>query len=409
MYGVLSMEQALIQTLNSQSRNMQIDVQVITLDDNLNHPYFASIDISKDNLSPIGICKVVAPYDAQILQYWNTYIGIIIISFNIKDLQQQNTNSLLFLQSNELSERIVNDEYNYSFICRIQKIKHKGKEIIVYFEDLGWKFLQKVPKEFRETYIANQPLDKAFQAICELLEVDFAYSIEDMQEYNFGADGYSVEKDGQVIETVETVLSKWKTQEEEEEENNPLDNQQYENQSLMEFDNKNKNNPNYVRNEPNNNNQINEEDEEGEEDKRNEELQKEFEKKIVNMFIGNNFYESKLTSNIMNYGNITVSSNNSASNNNEMSEVSSNDNSSSNNDSTNNNSSSNNSSSNNKKRNGWYNGQLYENGKISLSNEYVRTLTPQQALAKYKTGKNTYTKATLTRLLLRSGGSYLLS
>ena len=224
---------AFVQTLNSQSRNMQVDVQVITLDDNLNHPYFTSIDISKDNLSPIGIAKIIAPYDNQISKYWTVYTGIVILSFNLKELQQQNTNSSMFLQAHELSEHINNDEYNYSFICKVSKLKEKGKTIIVYLEDLGWKFLQKVPQEFRMQYIAGQPLDKAFQAICEFLGIEYAYSIEKLQEYNFGADGYSIEKEGQVIETVETVLSEWKTQTEEEEENNPLDDPQYEKMKIM--------------------------------------------------------------------------------------------------------------------------------------------------------------------------------
>ena len=309
------MEQALIQTLNSQTRNMQIDAQIITLDDNLTHPYFSSIDMSKDNVSPIGICKIAAPYDNQILRYWNTYIGTIIISFNIKDIQHQNTNSLYFLQEHELAERITNDEYNYSFICKISRVKHKGKTIIVYLEDLGWKFLQKVPREFRDAYIANQPVDKAFQAICEILGVEYAYSIEDLQEYTFGADGYSIQKDGQTIEEVETILSKWTTaveeveEEEEGEENDPLDSNMNENPSLIEFDNKNKNNSNYVRNEPKTNTDTSEneeEDEEKQKEEENEKLRAEFEKKIINLFIGNSYYESRLTDNILNYDNITV-------------------------------------------------------------------------------------------------------
>ena len=49
--------------------------------------------------------------------------------------------------------------------------------------------------------------------------VDFAYSIEDLSKFNFAADGYSIEKDGQVVEDVVTILSEWgKGNEEEEEE-----------------------------------------------------------------------------------------------------------------------------------------------------------------------------------------------
>lgn len=301
------MEQTIIQTLNSQSRNMQVDVRVITLDDNLFHPYFTSIDVSKDNLSPIGIAKAETVYANDIFKYWTKYTGTVIISFNMKETQHINTNSKQYAENNELPQRLTNDEYNYSLICKISKLRHKGKKIIIYFEDLGWKFLQKVPSEFRQTFIAGQPLDKAFQAICEFLEVDFAYSIKDLQEYNFGADGYSVEKDGTVIEDVETILSEQNAAEEEEnqeEEINPLDQEGYENPSLIEYDNEHKNDENYVRNDKQNNKQLEEKNEE--EDKELEKQQEEFDKKIINLFIGNTYYESNLTSNVMDYGKITI-------------------------------------------------------------------------------------------------------
>lgn len=296
------MEQAIIQTLNSQSKNMQIDVRVITLDDNLFHPYFTSIDISKDNLSPIGIAKAITVYSPDILNYWANYKGTVIMSFNMKEMKHLNTNSTEYAEAHELPQRLTNNEYNYSLICKISKMKQKGKEIIIYFEDLGWKFLQKVPSEFRNSFIAGQSLDKAFQAICEFLGVQFAYSVEALQEYNFSADGYSIEKDGEVIETVHTILSEEnKTQEEEEEEENPLDQEDYENQSLMEYDNEHKNDEDYLRNDRQNNTNIDESNEE-----ENSKIQEEFDKKIINLFIGNTYYESDLTSNILDYGRITI-------------------------------------------------------------------------------------------------------
>ena len=297
------MEQSIVKTLNSQTRNMQIDAQVITLDDNLFHPYFTSVDIAKDNLSPIGIAKGVTVYSEQVLKYWTNYIGTVIMSFNIKELKHINTNSAEYTDAHDLPQRVQNDQYNYSLICKVSKVKPKGQKITIYFEDLGWKFLQKVPQEFRNTYIAGQPLDQAFQAMCEFLGVEFAYSIEDLKEYNFGADGYSIEKEGQVIETVETVLSEWKSPEEQEEEENPLDSEDNTNPSLLEYDNKNKNNDDYERNEKNKNTKVKEQTEE---EVQKDKYQAEFDDKILNLFIGNTYYESDLTSNVMSYDKITV-------------------------------------------------------------------------------------------------------
>ena len=294
----------LVQTLDSQSKNMQVDVRVITLDDNLFHPYFTSIDISKNNLSPIGSAVAITLYSPDIFKYWTKYTGTIIFSFNMKELKHINTNSTEFAEAYKLPQRLENNQYNYSFIGKISKLKRKGKKIIIYFEDLGWKFLQKVPMEFRQQYIAGQPLDKAFQSICEFLGVEFAFSIADLQKYTFGGDGYSIQKEGQTIETVETVLSEWKTQEEKEKEENPLDDKYNENPSLIEFDKKNKNNKDYQRNDVNKEKNIESTNNDKEED--NNLQQEEFDKKILNLFIGNTFYESELTTNIMNYNNITV-------------------------------------------------------------------------------------------------------
>lgn len=392
------MEQSLIQTLNSQTKNMQVDVRVITLNDNLHHPYFTSIDISKDNLSPIGIGKIITVYSSDILKYWTNYTGIVVISFNMKESKNINTNSSNFTEAYGLPERLENNEYNYSLISKVSKIKHKGKQIIIYLEDLGWKFLQKVPKEFRETYIAGQSLDKAFQAICEFLGVDFAYSIKDLQEYNFGADGYSIEKEGEVIEIVETMLSKLKTQEEEEEENNPLDQEDYENPNLIEFDNENKNNEDYVRNDKQNNRQVNEPTEE---EKVVEEYEEEFNQKILDLFIGNTFYESKLTSNIMSYDSITITptSNSDTNINNNENSMTGVEIGESNDD------------QNNETNSPFLNItgglQLSKNdhGKKALNMSYIKTLTTTEA-AELAKKTNVYDNKTIKRLRRRALGAY---
>ena len=292
----------LFQALNSKGKNLQSNTQVITLTDNLSHPYFTIIDVSKNNSYPIGSVVLEAPYTPYISNYWIKYEGVVVISFELVSLKQTNTNSSQFLQSHELKQRINNEQYNYSFIGRVGQFKQKGNKFIIHIEDVGWKFLQKVPKDFRETYIANQPLGQAFQAICEFLGVDFAYSIEDLNEYTFGADGYSVTKDGQTIEDVETILSKWQT--ETQEETDELDDPINEDQELIDLDKQNKDNKNYVKNEKqdqkiqsNDNTDLQQQLDKHQED---------FDQKILDLFIGNSYYESDVDSNVLNYDKITV-------------------------------------------------------------------------------------------------------
>ncbi|MBR3208655.1 MAG: hypothetical protein IKF82_00145 [Bacilli bacterium] len=314
--------------LNKNGKNVQVNVEVITLADNLTHPYFSLIDISKNNFYPIGIAVMEMPYDIQILNYWRKYTKEVVISFNITDYQRFNTNSPSYIEEHELKNKIINKQYNYSFIGKVSRLKHKGNKIIIYFADLGWKFLQKVPKEFRTTYIANQSLDDAFQAMCEFLGVQFAYSIEDLHKYNFAPDGYSVQKDGQTIEDTTTILSEWGAPEEEEEEENStddLDDPAFESQGLMDYRKKKKkkkqqnNQPTSSSNNQNDssvasettNNEDDEQTSSIDEDTDDlsakiEKYQEEFENKILDLFRGNTYYESNLVDPVLNYDSITI-------------------------------------------------------------------------------------------------------
>lgn len=287
--------------INGISVDKQVIAQIITLKDGLSHPYFSSIDISRDNTSPIGIAKFCAVYDQQIMDYWATYDDVVVISFDIADLNRENTNSLNFSESNDLSGRTQNEEYNYSFICKVSRLKQKGKEIIIFLEDLGWKFLQKVPTEFRQTYIANQYLDDAFQAMCEFLDVHFAYSIEDLHQFQFGADGYSIQKDGQLIEEVQTILTTLVT--DASDAMDPLDDPIYEDQGLFDLLS---GKTDEAQDEDANTNQPLTENEDVSLEKKIEEHQEDFDKKILDLFIGNAYYDSDLVSPVLDYGRITI-------------------------------------------------------------------------------------------------------
>ena len=339
----------LSQLSNFQGLQLESDICVITVDDNISHTYCSKIKWEKDNRFPLGIAQLVMPYSEKVESYWSKYSGTVIIHANLNSHQQSitqamasnfpNTISLnlksiedkIDVELDKISNKLhlKNDEYNYSYIGKVSRFKQIGKTFIVFLEDLGWKFLQKVPKEFRETYIAGQTLDDAFQAICEFMGVEFAYSIEDLNQYNFSADGYSVEKDGQIIEDVSTILSEWSAKDDEEESDektedekladNLQDGQPFEASGLIELrrqQRKNNTNNNTVDSSLNSqiiNNDGNTENTEEEKqendttvfDKINE-YQQEFDNKIQDLFIGNTLYDSNVSDPILNYNWITI-------------------------------------------------------------------------------------------------------
>ena len=471
-------------TTLSNFNNIQLenDISVITLDDGINHTYCSKITWDQDNWMPIGSAKLIMPYSLDIEKYWIKYSGAVVIHANLNSMPQPKINETVHLDKDgqpkvslnlrhfkekqqeqekvEVKEtenkkhklaKINNDEYNYSFIGKVYRFKQVGKTFIIYLEDLGWKFMQKVPKEFRDSFIANQPLDDAFQAICEFMGIEFAYSIEDLHEYTFSADGYSVEKDGQVIEDVPSILKEWAngTEEEEEEEEtedesmaNALDSsvtpelgelKKHKKNSAKAKADKKKTQTNTSKNNKASNNvsnkainalstnqqENNDESttEDSEEDKNNtddinkkiEDFQEEFDEKIKDLFIGNRFYTSNIADPIMNYDWVTIEpkapANDTSSIGGATGGVGGDNTNNSNNTNGGNNfdNASARSSLQSRDRNGWYGGQLYQNGKIVLYASYINSLPPQQAKAKsQQTG--TYTHDTINKLKIRAQG-----
>ena len=419
---------------------LETDVVVITLADNLTHTYCSQLSWEKDNVAPMGTAKLTMPHSESIEKYWSTYTGTVVIHANLNNRQKKSkpmtpkkATSKISSEKDEKNRiRLQNDNYNYSFIGKVHKIKQTGKTFTIYLEDLGWKFLQKVPDEFRKTYVAGQTLDNAFQAICEFMGVDFAYSIEDLSGLNFAADGYSIEKDGAIIEDTPSIFDEFtKTDDEEETEEEKTEDEvmgeeiqgdkpfeapglvKYKNkQKQLEQDKKQANNQlsNQVNNKALNQlttNQQNESTTEEETQKENEKIeqyQEEFDEKIKDLFKGNTLYDSNVSDPILNYDWITVqptvtsTSTDSASS---SSLTNGGDSNSESNNSSNGAQPTTSSSLQKRDLNGWHNGQYYINGLIYLSDSYINSLSPSEAWAKYIRGQGVYRDGTLNRLRAR--------
>lgn len=300
-------------------------ISVITLDDNLEHNYLINMEWTKDNNLPVGYTYFTTLYQKEILQYWMTYKGIVIVNAQLiekdKEIKKQKAANNLpnsSLQSTAIQKINQNEYYNYSFIGRVNRAKQVGQSVQVHLEDVGWKFLQKVPHEFRQSYIAGQSLGDAFQAMCEFMGVDFAYSIEDLDKYKFSADGYSIEKDGTIIEEVQTVFEEWSNAKNEDEEmakaltdignefSGVIDAKKA---ASIISDVASALNPKITNTTPNaistTDNNVDDTTNNLQDDKI-EKYQEEFDEKIKNLFIGNTLYDSNVTDPVLNYGAITI-------------------------------------------------------------------------------------------------------
>jgi hypothetical protein len=151
-------------------------VVVKTIDDNKTHRYFHYLDLDVDYDTPIGTVRLVCGYSQDIKKYWTNCDSTIVVTLSL------------------------NDEEHNTFIGRVEKVTQKGYTLNIYLQNAGWKFKAHVPKEFRAAYVAGQKVTDAFQAICEGWGLQFCYSIEELNDYSFSTDGYSVQKGGQTIE-----------------------------------------------------------------------------------------------------------------------------------------------------------------------------------------------------------------
>ncbi len=289
-------------------------VAVITLKDNLAHQYLFELEIDDDNSTPVGYAQFAVPYNRQILKYWSTYNDVVVIHCNLvnKDTTNQAINNLpnsslasksiqqVKTKKNKHQIAIENEEYNYSFIGKIYRVKHRGKKIIIKLNNLGWKFMQKMPMKFRQEYIAQKPLGDAFQNMCDFMGVQCAYSKEDLNEYSFAADGYSIEKNGTIIEEVQTIFEELNENKDTDQElADELDSGTNEAGDLPELSKQNKTQQNQSQTKQNDTLKSTE---------NNEDIE-EFEEKIQVLFNNNTMYDSDIISNVLNYGNISAQAN----------------------------------------------------------------------------------------------------
>ena len=332
------------------------------------------------------------------------------------------------------------------FKGEIGHVKEYYNQIEIQIIGIGKRFKQKIPQEFREAFIYNQNVRDAFQAICEFLgvkficppqtasaedeETDTQSSLTDGNENNVSN---KINNENKMASTVKNKVKKVKDNKASTTNNN-----------ISDIDTSSSNENTEEEDELSNNEEI-DTPQNGYGDIAFDELgnilhgstvietspdmaetlismdQHPLEKyaedetgviEDIKRLISGEMFE-ELHNNVMDYNAITIEPKSSSS-----SEISTVGDSTGTGDTTSNSNASNigaaagsaassarathslQARDNKKPLNGWYNGQLYSNGKIVLSQSYINTLSPAQARAKAKQ-RNVYTTDTLYKLSVR--------
>ena len=192
-------------------------VMVITSEDNLIHNYFYSFETSWDAGSCLQIAKIKMPKMGQEnINYWSTYTGqlTIYIGYNFT-FDHVNSNSYKTEQAAAASVTKYwdNSDVKPFFRGEIDKIKEYQNDITIYVKNIGGRFQQEIPEEFRQSYINGQNVRDAFQAICEFLGVPYICppktvvdsAGEEQTENNTGTDGTENNVDQQLSNTSQLV------------------------------------------------------------------------------------------------------------------------------------------------------------------------------------------------------------
>lgn len=151
------------------------NITVITADDNLIHNYFTSMDISWDASNCLSSAIIKMPkMNVENTHYWSTYTGQLTIyaGYNFTfDYVNNNSHSTENDAAASLTKYWDNSDIKPFFRGEISRVKEYEEDITLYVDSIGRRFQQKIPDEFRQSFINNQNVRDAFQAICEFLGV----------------------------------------------------------------------------------------------------------------------------------------------------------------------------------------------------------------------------------------------
>lgn len=152
-------------------------IMVITSEDNLIHNYFYSYETSWDATNCMQIVILKMPKMGQKnINYWSTYTGqlTVYMGYNFTyDKVNANTYGTEQDAAESLARYWDNSKVKPFFRGEIDRIKEYKNDITIYVRNIGARFQQKIPEDFRQAFIYNQNVRDSFVAMCEFLGVQY--------------------------------------------------------------------------------------------------------------------------------------------------------------------------------------------------------------------------------------------
>lgn len=130
------------------SPNFKTKVRAWTHLDKQSHTYFHSLSIDVNVEDFMGTAELKCPYDSDLMEYWTPISQDVVI-----------------YGSNRGPEKIL-------FIGRVRGVKQDGYELVIEFQNYGWKFKQLVTQSYANDNVLNKDGYTIMRLMFEALKID---------------------------------------------------------------------------------------------------------------------------------------------------------------------------------------------------------------------------------------------
>lgn len=130
------------------SPNFKVKIKAWTKDDNQTHTYFHSLSIDVNVEDFMGTAELKCPYDSDLMEYWEPIRQTVVIYGANRG------------------------DYKILFIGRVRGVKQDGYELVIEFQNYGWKFKQLVTQSYANDNVLNKDGYTIMRLMFEALKID---------------------------------------------------------------------------------------------------------------------------------------------------------------------------------------------------------------------------------------------
>ena len=135
-------------TTSFKSTNFKVKVKAWTQVDNKTHTYFHSLSIDVNVEDFMGTAELKCPYDSDLMSYWEPIRQTVVIYGANRG------------------------DYKILFIGRVRGVKQDGYELVIEFQNYGWKFKQLVTQSYANDNVLKKNGYTIMRLMFEALKID---------------------------------------------------------------------------------------------------------------------------------------------------------------------------------------------------------------------------------------------